>query len=377
MPKLFSPVKLGSLELAHRVVHAPMTRMRSEDGDVPGDLMIEYYSQRTTPGGLLISEGPAVGVSGRVYYRSPGIWSDEQTAGWKRVSDAIHAKGGLFFTQLWHGGRMAHVDLTDGAAPLAPSVVPFEGVAVTPNGVFQASPARELAIDEIAGLVALFRKGAENAKAAGVDGVEIHAANGYLIDQFLLDGANKRSDAYGGAIENRARLLLEIVAAVVDVWGDDRVAVRLSPSGKHGDVYDSDPQATFGYVAEQLNRFKLAYLHVIEPRIVGDHDDEDPNVQAPVAAAFLRKIFTGPIIAAGGFVGNTAERILERGDADAVAFGRYFTSNPDLVKRLRLDLPLNKYNRETFYGGDRRGYSDLPFLEDESDAATYSSARVG
>jgi N-ethylmaleimide reductase len=364
MSNLFSPVKLGAIDLSHRVVHAPMTRMRSDDGDVPGDLMVEYYSQRATPGGLLISEGPAVGIGGRVYYRSPGIWSDEQTAGWRRVADAVHQKGGIFFTQLWHGGRMAHVDLTEGAAPLSPSVGAFNGVAVTSKGVFQASPHREIALEEIPGLVDQFRTGAKNAKAAGVDGVELHAANGYLIDQFLLDGVNKRTDAYGGSVENRARFLLEVVEAVVNVWGGDRVAVRLSPSGKHGDVWDSNPQAIFGYVAEQLNRFNLAYLHIIEPRIVGDHDDEDPTIQAPVAAASLRKIFHGPIIAAGGFVGDTAKQILERGDADAVAFGRYFTSNPDLVKRLQRELPLAKYDRDAFYGGDRRGYSDLPFFDE-------------
>jgi N-ethylmaleimide reductase len=369
MSKLFSPVKLGAINLSHRVVHAPVTRMRSEAGDVPGDLMVEYYSQRATPGGLLIAEGPAVDIGGRAYYGSPGIWSAEQTAGWKRVGDAVHAKGGLFFTQVWHGGRQSHVDMTGGAAPLAPSFVPFEGVAITADGVVPVSPHREVKIEEIPGLVAMFRKGAENALAAGLDGVELHAANGYLVDQFLLDGVNKRTDAYGGPVENRARFMMEIVAALVDVWGGQRVGVRVSPSGQWGGVSDSDPQATYSYVAEQLNKFNLAYLHVIEPRVVGDDDDvADKGKAPPVAAAYLRKIFKGPMIVAGGFTGESAEAILQRGDADAVAFGRHFTSNPDFVMRLQRGLPLNKYDRDTFYGGDHRGYIDHPFWEERATA---------
>lgn len=370
MSKLFSPTKLGAIDLAHRVVHAPMTRMRSDQpGDIPNDMMAEYYSQRATPGGLLIAEASAVDIGGRAYFGGPGIWSEEQTAGWKKVGDAVHAKGGMLFAQLWHAGRQSHVDITGGAAPVAPSFVPFEGVAITHNGVVHTSPHRELEIEEIPGLVAMFRKGAENAKAAGLDGVEVHGSNGYLVDQFLLDGANKRTDAYGGPIANRARFLLEVVEALVDVWGGERVGVRFSPSGQYGGVYDSDPQATYGYVAEQLNRFDLAYLHVIEPRILGDDDLEgDAGAAPPVAAGYLRKIFKGPIIVAGGFTKESANAILERGDADAVAFGRHFTANPDLVKRLQRDLPLNKYDRETFYFGGRRGYIDHPSYEEQATA---------
>jgi N-ethylmaleimide reductase len=357
--KLFLPLKVGPLTLLHRVVMAPLTRLRSDEpGDVPSKLMVEHYDQRASKGGLIISEGTTVSFTGRGYLGAPGIYSDQQVAGWKKVTDAIHAKDGYIFVQLWHVGRVGHVDMADGAVPVGPSVVPFEGVAFTANGWVPTSPNRELKIEEIPGIIEEFRKGAELAKAAGFDGFELHSGNGYLPDEFLQDGSNKRTDAYGGSIENRARLLLEITEAVASVWGADRVGVRLSPNSKYNDMSDSNPDALFGYVAEQLNRFGLAYLHLIEPRIKGNETLQEG--MPPVAAARLRKIFKGPIIAAGGFTPESAEAIVERGDADMVAFGRHFIANPDLPKRIKLGLPLNPYDRATFYGDDHRGYTDYP-----------------
>jgi N-ethylmaleimide reductase len=292
---------------------------------------------------------------------APGIYSDAQVAGWRKVTDAVHAKGGRIFLQLWHVGRQSHVDMTGGVAPVAPSVVPFEQVVFTADGWVPVSPHRALELQEIPGIVEEYRRGAERAKAAGFDGVEIHGANGYLLDQFLQDGSNKRTDAYGGSVENRARLLLEVTEAVVSVWGGDRVGVRLGPSGRWAGMFDSNPAATFGYVAEQMNRFDLAYLHIIEPRIKGSEavDDGLPVV----ASAEMGKIFKGKIIAAGGFEPAEAEAVVDRGDADMVAFGRYFIANPDLPKRIQWGLPLNAYDRATFYGGDRQGYTDYPFYE--------------
>ncbi len=362
-PALFSPVQVGPFSLSHRVVMAPLTRLRAElPGDIPGDLMAEYYGQRASEGGLLIAEATPISVTARGYLGAPGIYSDQQVAGWKKVTDAVHAKGGRIFLQLWHVGRQSHVDLTGGAGPVAPSAVPYEGVVHTANGWVPSSPARELTIEEIPGIIEDYRQAAVRAKQAGFDGVELHGANGYLPDQFLQDGSNQRTDAYGGPVENRARFLLEATAAIVSVWGGDRVGVRLAPSGQFGQMSDSNPQATFGYVADQLNQFGLAYLHIVEPRVVGNEVSED-GLQ-PVASAQLRKIFHGKIIAAGGFEPADAEAIVERGDADLVAFGRHFIANPDLPKRIKHGLPLNAYDRTTFYGGDRRGYIDYPFYQD-------------
>jgi len=359
MSKLYSPVKLGAIDLAHRVVFAPMTRLRSEQpGDVPGDLMAEFYGQRASKGGLLIAEATPVSILGRGYLGAPGIYSDEQVAGWRKVTDAVHAKGGKIVLQIWHVGRQSHVDMTNGQTPVAPSVVPFEQIVFTKDGWVPVSLHRALETYEIAGIVEEFRAGAARAKAAGFDGVEVHGANGYLLDQFLQDGTNKRTDRYGGSIENRARLLLEVTEAVVGVWGPGRVGVRVGPSGTWASMHDSNPEALFGYVAEQLNRFDLAYLHVIEPRIKGDREIEDGR--PPVATRNLRQAFKGTIIAAGGFQREDAQATVEGGDADLIAFGRFFASNPDLPERLRQNLPLNDYDRDTFWGGDHRGYTDYP-----------------
>jgi N-ethylmaleimide reductase len=368
MSKLYKPIQIGAIHLDHRIVQAPLTRLRSDQpGDVPSAMMIKYYGQRASKGGLQIAEATPVSVQGRGYLGAPGIYSDEQVAGWRKVTDAVHAKGGVILLQLWHVGRQSHVSITGGVAPLAPSAIPVEDLVFTKEGWIKASPSRALEIPEIREIVEQFRQGAIRAKAAGFDGVEIHGANGYLIDQFLQDGSNKRSDSYGGSIENRARLLLEIADAVTSVWGADRVGVRLGPSGSFGSMSDSDPNALFGHAVAQLNRFGLAYLHLIEPRIVGSKLRADGL--PPVAARQLRGIFNGPIIAAGGFERNSAEAIVDQGDADLVAFGRHFAANPDLVDRLRRDLPLNAYDRDTFYGGDERGYTDYGFYKDTAAAA--------
>jgi N-ethylmaleimide reductase len=371
MSKLFSSTKLGPFQLKHRVVMAPLTRMRTEAGDVPGDLMVEYYSQRASDGGLLIAEATAVSSLGIAYAGAPGIYTEAQARGWKRVTDAVHAKGARIFLQLWHAGRQAHPANIGGRLPVAPSALrAYEHSAIRDeNGsiveVEQIVP-RALALDEIPGIVEEFRHGAVLAKQAGFDGVELHAANGYLLDQFLLDGSNRRTDAYGGPVQNRARFLFETLDAVVSVWGPGRVAVRLSPSGSYGTMSDSDPHATFGYVAERLNAYDLAYLHVIEPRIRGN-DDVDPH-DAAVSTKDMRRIYKGTIVSAGGFTREAAEQILGAGDTDLVAFGRLFISNPDLPDRLRTGAPLSRYDRSTFYGGDARGYIDYGFHTEQAAA---------
>ena len=358
MSKLYTPIDLGSFVLKHRVVQAPMTRLRSEQpGDIPGDLMATHYGQRASDGGLQIAEATPVSILGRGYLGAPGIFDDAQIAGWKKVTDAVHAKRGKIFLQIWHVGRQSHVDMTNGQQPVAPSAVPFEQVVFTKNGWVPVSPARALVTNEIPGIVEEFRRGAERAKRAGFDGVEVHGANGYLLDQFLQDGSNKRTDAYGGPVENRARLLLEVTGAAVSVWGKNRVGVRLGPSGSWASMSDSNPEATFGYAANQLNKFDLAYLHIIEPRIVGG--DAPVEGKLAVAAAQIRKVYNGRIIAAGGFGRKEAEEIVDSGDVDLVAFGRHFSANPDLPYRLKNHLPLNKYDRDSFWGGDHRGYTDF------------------
>ncbi|WP_420994173.1 alkene reductase [Cupriavidus sp. 30B13] len=358
MTRLFSPFKLGRYQLEHRVVHAPMTRLRSEPDDTPSAMMAEYYRQRASAGGLLITESSHTMRSGRGYLGGPGIYEDHHIAGWKRIADAVHEQGGKVFMQIAHDGRQSHVDMTGGIPPIAPSEVPYEGLALTHNGWVPVSPHKAATIDEIRALVASFRTSAERALAAGVDGVELHSANGYLVDTFLQDGTNRRTDLYGGSIEKRARFLLEATEALVSVFGGDRVGVRFSPSGKWGAISDSNPEATFGYAAERLNHFGLAYLHVIEPRVMGVETLHEG--QAPVASVFLRNKFKGPIIAAGGFDKAGAEAILQKGDADLVAFGRWFASNPDLPERLRRDLPLAPYDREAFWGGTDYHYIDYP-----------------
>ena len=363
MTSLFTPARIGPYTLSHRIALAPLTRMRAEAGDIPGGLMVEYYSQRASEGGLLITEATPVSVRGNGYLGSPGIYADAQIAGWTRVGDAVHAKGGRIFLQLFHAGRQSHRDLQPGgAAPLAPSAIAFEGMAHTKDGWQPATPPRAMTLEDIEVAIEEFRAGAARAREAGFDGVEIHGANGYLVDQFLQDGSNQRTDAYGGSRENRARFLLDVTAAASSVFGAGRVGVRIAPSGSFGGMSDSDPAGTFGYAARELDRFGLAWLHVIEPRVAGSQ--EVAEGAHAVAARALRAHFHGPIIAAGGFTPETAAAIVAAGDADLVAFGRHFIANPDLPHRIRHGLPLNAYDRSTFYGGDHRGYTDYPTVRD-------------
>lgn len=364
MTKLFTPAKVGAFELNHRVALAPMTRVRTiQPGDIPSPMMADFYGQRASKGGLLVIEAASVSVQARSYLGAASIYHDGQQEGWKAIADAVHAKGGYAFLQLIHGGRQSHLDVTGGAHPVAPSVVPFEGVALTKDGFVPASPHRALEIEEIPGIIEDFRVAAERAKKAGFDGVELHAANGYLVDQFIQDGTNKRTDAYGGPVENRVRFMREALEALISVFGADRVGVRISPSGEWGGISDSDPQATFSYVAKVLDSYKIAYLHVIEPRIKGD--DTLHEGHPVVAASYLRPHFSGSIIAAGGFDREGAIATVEKGDADLIAFGRHFSSNPDLPYRLEHNLPLTPYVRAAFWGGDEKNYSDFPTYDEQ------------
>ncbi len=362
--KLFTPVQIGPITLKHRVVMPPMSRLRAQwPSGIPSDLQLEYYSQRVSDGGFILTEATAISTSGRGYRGAPGLYSDEQVTGWKRITDAVHAKGGYIFTQLWHAGRTTHIAVT-GEEPVTASVDPAYWAnpayvfVVTPDGFSQPSPHRALETAEIPGIIEQYRAAAVNAKRAGFDGVEVMAANGHFVDQFLQDNSNKRVDHYGGSIENRTRLLVEVVEAFSDVWGANRVGVRIGPSGTFNGMADSNPRALFRYVAERLNDFKLAYLHVVEPRIKGA--ELIAEGQGPVAAQELSKVFHGPIIAAGGFEPTTAEATVANGDASLIAFGRHFIANPDLPKRIELGLPLNPYDRRTFYAFDACGYTDYP-----------------
>lgn len=356
--KLFAPLQLGKIQLKHRVIHPPLTRLRANPDDSVSDMMLTYYEQRASDGGLIITESVHPSYDSRGYIGAPGIYEDFHIAGWKKVTDAVHAKGGKIIMQIAHDGRQSHVDLSHGVLPVAPSVVPFEGLAYTQNGWVPVSPHREIGTAEIASVIENFRKAATRALEAGFDGIEIHNANGYLADTFLQDGTNKRTDAYGGSVEKRTTFSLELLDAIISVWGEGRVGLRISPSGKWGSISDSDPQKTFGFFVDKLNSYPLAYLHIIEPRVMGT-ETLDEN-ESPVAAAYLRPIYKGQIIAAGGFDRAGAEAILQNGNADAVAFGRYFTSNPDLPERLKLNLPLANYVREAFWGGNEQDYIDFP-----------------
>ena len=355
---LFSPYKLGDLELPNRMVMAPLTRNRAGDGNVPGQLNATYYTQRVSAG-LIIAEATQVSPEGLGYPATPGIHSPAQVAGWKLVTDAVHQHGGRIFLQLWHVGRISHPDLQhDGALPVAPSAIaPTVGQAATYEGMKPFVTPRALETSEIPGIVEQYRQGAKNALEAGFDGVEVHGANGYLLDQFLRDGTNKRTDEYGGSIENRARLLLEVTQAVTEVWGAGRVGVRLSPSGTFNDMHDSDPLATFGYAAEALNRFGLAYLHLIE---VVEADLRHGGTEVPTS--YLRDRFTGTLIVNGGYDLDKSNAVLSSHKADLVAFGTLFIANPDLPQRFALNAPLNPADPSTFYGGGEKGYIDYPFL---------------
>ena len=350
MPTLFDPLKIGDLTLPNRIIMAPLTRQRAGDIRVPNALMARYYAERASAG-LILSEATAVIPQGVGYAATPGIWSQEQVEGWKLVTEAVHAAGGRIFLQLWHVGRISDPIFLNGELPVAPSAIAAQGHVslVRPERAY-VTP-RALDLSEIPGIVAAYRKGAENAKAAGFDGVQIHGANGYLLDQFLQDSTNHRTDEYGGSIENRARLLLEVTDAAIDVWGANRVGVHLAPRGDSHTMGDSDRAATFGYVARELGKRKIAFIAAREA--VGD-DRLGP---------LLKKAFGGPYIANEKFTKESAQRALDAGDADAVAWGKLFIANPDLPRRFEFDAPLNTPNPATFYAEGEAGYTDYPALE--------------
>ncbi|CAE6780057.1 alkene reductase [Xanthomonas arboricola] len=347
---LLSPFQLGPYTLRNRVVMAPLTRSRAGEDDAPTSLAVDYYRQRATAG-LIVTEGSQISPQGKGYPRTPGIFSGAQVAGWEQVTKAVHAEGGRIFLQLWHVGRLSHSTMQlDGGLPVAPSAIAADGEIYTATGPQPYETPRALGTEEIPGIVADFRRAAENAKRAGFDGVEVHGANGYIIDQFLRDGSNRRTDAYGGSVENRVRFLKEIVEAVIPVFGADRVGVRLSPTVPVFSMSDSDPVATFGHAAETLARYGLAYLHVVQ---LGDPDFD---------YAALKRHFGGTYIANGGFDADSAEAAITGGTADLVAFGQKFLANPDLVERFRQGATLNQPDPTTFYQGEDRGYTDYPTL---------------
>lgn len=367
---LFSPLRLGRYELAHRVVMAPLTRMRAGPGNAPNALAPAYYGQRASEGGLIIAEATQVTPSGQGYPATPGIHSAEQVAGWKLVTDAVHAKGGRIFLQLWHTGRSSHSSFQPGGVlPVAPSAIPItSGTSLTPEWkqVPYETP-RALELAEIPGIIEGYRAGARNAMAAGFDGVELHGANGYLIQQFLDSASNQRTDRYGGSVENRTRLLLEVTSALIEVWGADRVGVRLSPFGTYNDMGDPDPIGLYSHALSRLGELDIAYAHLIEAR-----DGSGMEIDAPQAVDRLRAFWRKPLILAGGFTGESADAAIHAGRADAVAFGRQFIANPDLPRRLQLGASLNAYNRATFYGGGAAGYTDYPVL-DTAQQATWQA----
>lgn len=348
---LLQPVSLGSLKLRNRVVLAPLTRCRASgvDGRTPNAMMAEYYGQRATAG-LMITEATSVDPMGVGYPNTPGIWSDAHVEGWKIITDTVHAKGGLVVLQLWHVGRISHPSYLNGELPVAPSAIAPKGHVSLVRPLTDYVTPRALETSELPGIVAAYRRGAENAKRAGFDGVEIHGANGYLLDQFLQDGSNRRTDAYGGPIENRARLMLEVTDAVTSVWEPGRVGMHLAPRGDSHSMGDSDREATFGYVAEQLGKRKLAFLCTREY--------EGPDAVSPR----MRRLFGGAFVGNEKFTIASAEEAIRREAVDAVAFGKTFLANPDLVRRIELGSALNEPVPATFYASGREGYVDYPFL---------------
>ncbi|WP_330083122.1 alkene reductase [Methylocystis iwaonis] len=349
MSNLFDPLHIGDLRLPNRIVMAPLTRCRASEGRTPNALMRDYYVQRASAG-MILSEATSVTPMGVGYPDTPGIWSDAQVDGWREVTRAVHEAGGRILLQLWHVGRLSHSVYLDGAPPVAPSAIAAEGHVSLLRPKQPYPVPRVLDIDEIPGVVAAYRQGAENAKRAGFDGVEIHGANGYLLDQFLQDSANKRTDRYGGSIENRARLMLEVTDAAIDIWGAGRVGVHLAPRGDAQSMGDSDPKATFGYVARELGRRKIAFICARE--------HQGPDSLGP----YLKKEFGGAYIANEAYTRETAGAAIAAGEADAVAFGKLYIANPDLVERLRLGAALNEPKLETFYSKGPEGYVDYPTL---------------
>ncbi|MEC4812367.1 MAG: alkene reductase [Scytonema sp. PMC 1069.18] len=354
---LFTPVQVGPYTLSNRMVMAPMTRLRAID-TLPNQLMADYYAQRVTAG-LIVTECTMVSPMSLGYINCPGIYTEEQVNGWRLVTDTVHQKGGKIFLQLWHSGRVSHPSLLNGELPVAPSAIAAPGQLHTPVGKVAMETPRALEIHEIPEIIEQFRKGAENAQVGGFDGVELHGAFGYLIDQFLQDWSNQSTDEYGGSAEKRSRFMLEVVEAVASVWGADRVGIKLSPSNTYYGMGDSNPQETFSYAIAALNRFDLAYLHLMEPNEVDLAKHEVMNPVTP----YFRKIYKGTLITNGGYDRPKGDSILNSGDADLVSFGKLFLANPDLPKRFELNAPLNEPDPKTFYGPSEKGYTDYPFLE--------------
>ncbi len=352
---LFSPLRLGALTLPNRFLMAPLTRCRAEEEHVPGQLMAAYYSQRASAG-LIVAEATMAMACNSAFWMEPGIYSNAQVDGWRRVTDAVHAKGGLIALQIWHGGRACHPLLNNGATPVAPSAIPITGDEVhTPEGKKPYVTPRELKDEEIPAIVAGFQNAARNAKAAGFDAVEIHGANGYLLDEFLRDGANKRTGPYGGGVENRARLLLEVLQAAIGVWGAERVGLRISPLNSYNSMIDSDPIGLSTWLAGRLNDFGLAYLHVMRGDFFGQ---QTGDVMTPIRAAYK-----GVLVGNMGYDASEANEAIRAGKLDAVAFGANFLSNPDLPARIRAGFPLNPPDPSTFYTPGAKGYTDYPTMD--------------
>ena len=368
MTKLFEPLTIGSLTLPNRIIMAPLTRMRAKQpGNVPHQLNANYYAQRASAG-LIISEATQISQQGQGYPSTPGIHSQEQVQGWKLVTDAVHQAGGRIFLQLWHVGRISHPShQPNGDPPVAPSALAAENSG-TFTADWQETPIlipRALETNEIPGIVADYKAAAENAKAAGFDGVEVHGANGYLLDQFLQDSSNVRTDQYGGSLENRTRLLLEVVDAVTEVWGSDRVGVRVSPYNAFNGMKDSDPIALFTYVLGELDARGVAFVHLIEPRSSFASGQDESLEDTPQAAPLFRDVVKTVLISAGGHTPDSANEAMDNNLADAVAFGRHYISNPDLPERIKNLAPLTPYDRATFYGGDTKGYTDYLTLNEK------------
>jgi N-ethylmaleimide reductase len=351
---LFSPLQVGALTLPNRILMAPLTRCRAEADHVPGQLMAEYYAQRASAG-LIIAEATMAMEGNSSFWMEPGIYNEAQIAGWKLVTDAVHAKGGLIVLQIWHGGRACHPLLNGGAQPVAPSAIPITGDEVhTPEGKKPYVTPRELRDDELPGIVEGFKKAAENAKIAGFDGVEVHGANGYLLDEFLRDGSNKRSGPYGGPIENRARLMLEVIEAAISVWGADRVGLRISPLNSYNSMIDSDPVGLTTWLATKLNDYSLAYLHLMRADFF--------QAQTGDVMSSARQAFKGVIIGNMGYTADEAEAAILDGKLDAVAFGTSFLANPDLPARIAAKAELNVPNADKFYSPGPEGYTDYPTM---------------
>jgi len=353
-PHLFTPVKLGAIELKNRIVMAPLTRARTEVDHIPTDLMAEHYAQRAS-GGLIIAEATMAMEGCSSFWKEPGIYSDAQIAGWKKVTDAVHAKGGKIVLQIWHGGRTCHPALNNGKTPVAPSAIAVEDEVHTPEGKLPYTVPHALTLEEIPEIIEGFKQAAINAKTAGFDGVEVHGANGYLLDQFLRDGSNQRTDSYGGSIENRARLLLEVLTSVTEVWGSERVGLRISPVNSYNSMIDSDPVELTKWLSERLNDFNLAYLHVMRSDFFG--------VQQQDVISVAEEIYQGNLMGNMGYDASEAEAVIAKGKQAAVAFGVIYLANPDLPERFKAGAELNDANPDTFYTPGAEGYTDYPFMK--------------